>query len=258
MTAMRALSAGELLAAWERGLAQAPAQRALTLLGAACPDTPVEALATLCIGQRDAYLITLREWCFGSQLVSVANCAGCGERLELTLDLDQVRVQSPTPAGPLAAEGQEAGEAFSLSVDGYEVHFRLPNSLDLAAVDGQRNVESSRQRLLERCILDAKCEGKDTPADQLPAPVTEAVVAGMAQADPQADVQLDLRCPACEHRWQAAFDIASFFWSEINAWAYRTLHEVHLLASAYGWREADILALSPRRRQSYLEMIGRP
>jgi hypothetical protein len=30
---------------------------------------------------------------------------------------------------------------------------------------------------------------------------------------------------------------------------------VHLLARAYGWRETDILALSARRRQSYIELI---
>ena len=41
-----------------------------------------------------------------------------------------------------------------------------------------------------------------------------------------------------------------------DAWALRTLAEVHRLASAYGWREQDILALSPARRQLYLGMVG--
>ena len=63
-----------------------------------------------------------------------------------------------------------------------------------------------------------------------------------------------LYCPECGHRWHATFDIVSFFWSEIDAWAYRTLHQVHRLASAYGWREADILAMSPWRRQFYLSL----
>ena len=79
----------------------------------------------------------------------------------------------------------------------------------------------------------------------------------MAQADPQADVQLALSCPACSHQWQSVFDIVSFFWSEMNAWAYRILREVHILASAYGWREADILAMSPYRRQLYLKMVSK-
>jgi hypothetical protein len=32
------------------------------------------------------------------------------------------------------------------------------------------------------------------------------------------------------------------------------LYDVHALASAYGWREADVLAMSPMRRQVYLEL----
>ena len=79
---------------------------------------------------------------------------------------------------------------------------------------------------------------------------------GIDQTDPYAEVTLAMSCASCDHRWQGDFDISSFFWSEIEAWAARILHEVHILASTYGWREHDILALSPRRRQIYLEMAG--
>jgi hypothetical protein len=48
----------------------------------------------------------------------------------------------------------------------------------------------------------------------------------------------------------------SFFWNEINTWAYRMLRDVHALATAYGWREADIVAMSPWRRQVYLDMVS--
>jgi hypothetical protein len=34
------------------------------------------------------------------------------------------------------------------------------------------------------------------------------------------------------------------------------LTEVHRLAQAYGWREAEILALSEARRHAYLELVG--
>lgn len=76
------------------------------------------------------------------------------------------------------------------------------------------------------------------------------------QADPQANVQLNVSCPACSHQWQMTFDILSFFWTEISAWAQRILREVHVLASAYGWHEADVLAMSSMRRQCYLQMVG--
>jgi hypothetical protein len=67
---------------------------------------------------------------------------------------------------------------------------------------------------------------------------------------------LDFACPSCGHEWQSLFDIAAFFWAEIAAQARRLLREVHQLASAYGWREADILAMSARRRRAYLEMTS--
>jgi hypothetical protein len=241
---MRALSVFELLRVWERGLTQTPAQRALTLLAAACPDTQPDALARLSVGQRDARLLTLREWTFGPQLVSLAACPACGERLELTFDVAEIRVASEV----------EPVEALSLSLDDHEVRFRLPNSLDLAAIAGHEDAVEARRLLLERCLLTTQHNGEETPGDQLPSNVLEAVVERMAQADPQADVQLALACPECGHEWQVALDIVAFFWSEISVWAYRTLHEVHVLASAYGWREADILAMSPWRRGFYLSL----
>jgi hypothetical protein len=91
---------------------------------------------------------------------------------------------------------------------------------------------------------------------ELPAHVVDAVVTRMGDADPQADVHVPIACAACRHEWSAAFEILSFFWTEIEAWAARLRREVHVLASAYGWSEADILALSPARRQGYLELVA--
>jgi hypothetical protein len=243
---MRALSTAELLHIWEWGLTQPPAERALMLLAAASPDVPQPMLASLSIGQRDAQLLTLREWTFGPQLASLATCPGCGELLEQTLSVEDIRLPRDV----------EPSEVLSVKVESYEVRFRLPNSLDLAAIADHKDLGASRHRLLERCLLAAHRNEEELSADQLPANVVDALVDRMAEADPQADVQLALSCPACGHQWQAVFDIVSFFWSEINAWAYRILREVHTLASAYGWREADILALNPWRRQMYLEMVS--
>ncbi len=243
---MRSLSASELLNIWEWGRTQPTWSRALKLLATACPETSAERLTQLSIGQRDALLMTLRERTFGSQLVSQATCPGCGEGLELNFSVADVRVASPQ-AEPI--------EKIALNVAHYELSFRLPNSLDLIAIADYKQPDTARDVLIGRCFLAAVCHGEELPINQLPPNVVDAVVAQMAQADPQADVQLDLSCPACGYEWQSLFDIVSFFWSEINAWAFRIVRDVHTLASAYHWREADILAMSPRRRQLYLEMV---
>jgi len=243
---MRPLSAAELLDTWEQGLSGPACTRALVLLAAASPDVSHDAVATLSVGERDRRLLTLREWTFGSQLASVANCSACGERLEWIFNVADLRVpEQPQLSGDL-----------SLQLDRYCVSFRLPNTLDLAAVAGSHDAESAGRLLLEKCVLEARCDDQTISINEMPAEVTDAVVKQMAEADPQADLRLDLSCPACAHRWQALFDIESFFWSEINAWAQRVLTEVHTLASTYGWREKDILDLSPRRRQFYLGLVG--
>jgi hypothetical protein len=242
---MRALSAAELLAAWEQGLSQTPLERALTLLRAATGEEP-DALARLSIGQRDARLLTLRELTFGPQLVSVTTCPNCGERLEMTFGVAELR----------AAPEAEQTDPCALSCSGYDVLFRLPNTLDLAALTSGADVADARRVLLGRCLLSARRGDAEVAAGHLPPEVLEAVAGRMGEADPQADIQLALVCTRCAHRWQEAFDVGLFLWGELHAWAARTLGEVHKLARAYGWREADILALSPVRRQFYLDMIG--
>lgn len=243
---MRTLTNVELLNVWERGLGQRPVQRALSLLATACPETPLDELARMTIGRRDEALLVLRERTFGPRLVGLASCPECSEWIELMFEASQIRVE---PSG-------EPPETLALCDSGWRVQFRLPNSLDVAVVEDRPSVEDARTALLSRCLLAAEHEGETLGAEQLPPPIAGAVAQRMAQADPQGDVQLACACPRCGRTWQAAFDIVSFFWAEIHAWARRTLHEVHMLASAYGWLEADILALSVARRQMYLEMIG--
>jgi hypothetical protein len=78
----------------------------------------------------------------------------------------------------------------------------------------------------------------------------------MSKLDAQANIQVELDCPSCRRSWTATFDILAFFWTELDAWAQRLLAEVDKLASAYGWREADILAMSATRRNIYLNIIA--
>jgi hypothetical protein len=243
---VRALSASELLSAWEQGVGRSAARRAFLLLAAAFPEIPPEALGQLSIGRRDARLLTLREYTFGPQLAGIAGCPACAERLELNFNIAEVRMDT----------SDEEIAPLSLDLDGYQLRFRVPNSFDLIAISENLDLGAPDRHLLQRCILSANYHGEAVAAEQLPVEVTDAMAAQMAEADPQADVRLQLACVRCDHRWQTTFDVLNFFWNEIHAWAERLLREVHMLARAYGWREADILAMSPWRRQRYLGMIG--
>ena len=130
--------------------------------------------------------------------------------------------------------------------------FRLPTSADLL----DAGVVEGRGALLKRCVETARLGSEAADLAALPEDVVKAISAAMAQADPQAEVRIAMTCPSCSHQWSSLFDILSFLWGEIEDWAQRLLVEVHMLASAYGWSERDIVAMSPRRRRMYLDMVG--
>lgn len=241
------LTARHLLELWERGRLLSPLQRSLDLLEAAYPELSSAQLREMPVGQRDRRLLAVREALFGPHLSCLTTCPECSERLELALDTSELG------AAPLLAE---TSGTYTLESGEWQVRFRLPNSGDLARVADLADVGRARQILFELCMQEASRGGAPVSANELPEGVIGTIADRMAELDPQADMQIALTCPACSEQWSSAFDISSYLWIEINAWALRMLHEIHRLASAYGWREADILALNPMRRQFYLELIG--
>lgn len=238
---MPALSDQEVIQVWETGLDQHPVDRALTVLAAAFPRATRDELAAMSVGRRDGYLMDAREVNFGPSVSGVAECPECGELLEWTLDLESVR-------GDVGESGPNR-----LTVEGYEVSYRLPDSTDLAAVALGGDVAGGREALLRRCVLEARGDGAKVDPNSLPETVVAGLAAEMEDLDPQAETLLGFECPACGVSWQACFDILSFLWAEIQARARRLLGEVHGLARAYGWSEAAILEMSPVRRRFYLE-----
>jgi hypothetical protein len=247
---MRSLSVAELLTVWERGWAAPPLERALTLLSATEPELSRAALARVTLGRRDARLLQLRERMFGPHLQLVVSCPRCTHVLEMTMTTSSLLTSSPALS---TDEGREP--AIDVSVAAYEVRCRPPNTEDLLACVGL-GLADCHTRLFELCAVEARHQGRVINLRQLPEHVGRRVIDGIAASDPQADIQFHFNCPDCYHRWNEVFDIVSFFWSEIDAWARRMLADVHALASAYGWREADILAMSPGRRQIYLNMAA--
>lgn len=246
---MRGLSAPRLLEAWERAERRSPVERAVTLLAAATEGDGAESAAELRglpLGTRDALLLELRERTLGTEMRAWDYCPCCGVTIDFTLDVADVR--GPAPEGQLV-------ERLAVA-DGWEVELRLPDSDDFAAAGAAGSVEEARLRLVERCVLAAWREGAAVAAGELPEEVVAAVAARMEELDPQAERPLALACPHCGERWLALFDIASFLWDEVRSQAQRLLYDVHVLSRYYGWSEREVLALSPLRRQFYLEQAS--
>jgi hypothetical protein len=238
---MQAPAVNDALGVWERGAGLGQAGRGLALLDLAYPGTPRETLADLSIGARDTALLALREAMFGPKIEGCANCPACGGVMEMGFSTRDLAGEAPLDP-PL-----------TLALDGYELTLRPVTTRDLLLLDGG---EDPRRELLSRCVVSACRDGAAKTAADLPAPVVDAAAQALAKADPQADIRLSIACAVCGHLWQAPFDIVSYLWIELESWAARILHEVHVLAGAYGWHEADILALNPARRRFYLDRIA--
>lgn len=247
MRGMTVPSGPELLDTWEAGLAASDADRALLLHALARPSLDTSRLLSTPVGARDADLLTLRAVLFGELAQMRLRCVGCPEELEFALDIRQLLTRD----GPT----EDADEPIQVALGEWTVRFRLPTPADLLAV-GRSAPAEARSLLMERCVVAVIRDAQPATAADLPPEVQERLAEAVAQADPDADLQLDAPCPACGHHTSAVVDAASFVWAELDAWARGTLVEVHLLASTYGWTEPEVLSLSPRRRRHYLELAG--
>ena len=234
---MPQLGPRELLTLWEAGSTQDPMRRAVTLLAAARGRSPAEA-ATVDVGTRDVLLAGLFRLVAGDQVPACADCPGCGVALEVPVDV----------AAVAALPVHEPQERLSVLTDGAEVPFRLPTTADLIALGGCPPGQA-RVALLAACL---GIEPETTPEAETGA----AVEAAMEQAAPAGAIDMLVRCPACGLDSSLPLDLPVLLWAEIEAQVSALMRDVHALATSYGWTEADVLDLSPRRRAVYLDLAG--
>jgi hypothetical protein len=228
-----------LLALWEQALPLPPAARDALLAGA--PEAP-----SVGVQHRRLLEVLARQ---GSSTLSLrCHCPACAEAAEVSL----------VPAALLQALPDTAPAPEHTLDDGdWQLRFRLPAPGDLQALDGEADVERFVQRLLQRCLIEARHAGRplDTAtAGVLPAGVSQRLSERMASLDAAATLMLAVDCPSCGHGWPALFDPGLACWTLLQTQAEQWLLDVDMLAQRYGWSEDQILALNPVRRQAYLQL----
>ena len=237
---MRQLTSAELIQLWERGHEMPPARRAVALAEAALAGQDGPAAADLPIGDRDHRLMLLRGRLFGPRVSGQDSCPECSTVLDVSFDL-----------GALAAGHTPVTTPVKVRVGKRVLRCRPLTTADLIAA-AEADGPDFRAGLMARCVTG----GDGQPVTDLAAPAMAKVMSALSAADPLADVRLAVTCGECGHQWDVTFDIASFLWTEICAAVERLLSDVHVLARAYGWSEAEVLAVGPRRRQFYLQAVG--
>lgn len=243
---MQLPTATDLVALWEQGEELQAVNRALLLLSMAQPGLGTAQLGALSVGQQNKHLLEIQIALFGTQVRAYDECSDCSERLEFTVDLSAFRSPSSPEQVPLAV---------NVSLDGYEVTAIAPTGADLAAIAGSCGVAEAAASLVERCILEAHHGDQKVTAIELPKTVIGLLADTLAQTDPLALIEIHLRCPECGHLWTAVLDLTRIIWAKLDGRVRRLLWEVDVLAKAYGWSEAEILGLTPKRREAYLRLV---
>jgi hypothetical protein len=176
---------------------------------------------------------------FGERIEGTSLCRDCHEPFESSFSLRDLMASLEDGAAAKATRPDEDG-IYTLP-DGRR--FRLPTADDQSSVIGLE-AERAAAALLERCMVEG---------DPMESP--EIIQTAMDQVGAVLDLDLELICPKCGALHSARFDIQTYL---LRALAYEKRflnHEVHCIATAYGWGHAEILNLTREDRRTFVRLI---
>ncbi len=208
---------------------------------------------SLTIGDREALLLHVRRLTLGNLLPAVINCGACGEKMDLELSVEELLL----PPDPHDTPVHE----MMIEADGkrFDVGFRLPTGGDQEAVSAvaKDSPGEAAGLLLHRCadyVHDD--QGNEVAESSWPDGLVDALSDQMERLDPQAELRINAQCPFCDHPFSLLFDTAAYFSKEMSGRKERFYREVHTLAFYYHWSESEIMHLTLRERNRYIELIN--
>jgi DNA-directed RNA polymerase subunit RPC12/RpoP len=194
--------------------------------------------ADLTVTDFEILLLAIRTRAVGEDVDLGLVCPGCGERVAIGFRAsDYVRGLAPRRPVDVTADPERPGW-FRLA----GARFRLPTAADQATVAGRSDAAKA---LAERCL--------DPPAPSGGA--RGRIERAMATMAPEVSRPVAGRCPECGAAVEAPIHVTRLVIGEMKRDAAGLHEEIDLIAQAYHWSEADILALPRRRRQAYAESI---
>lgn len=250
---------GQSAQAWQaRAIGSAASDIDLVFDPADRPGT-VTALLAACVGSPDGQAIQADEawdWTLNQRLQALiamrlaaqepvielhGTCHRCSEGMELAVDL---RALAGPSAEPRFTWRSDSGVALAL---------RLPRGRDLQ--NWMQDASSTSQEALAASLIEAV---HGVAPDEAP-PALSALLPMLDDAfeahDPLTALRLHTTCPACAQDNTLPCDLEALLIDGFARAQARMLDDVLQLASAFHWREADILALPRWRRAHYLRQL---
>jgi hypothetical protein len=176
---------------------------------------------------------------FGERIEGTALCQDCDEPFESSFSLCDLLASLEYGAAAKATGPDEEG-IYTLP-DGRQ--FRLPTAEDQYSVIGLK-AEKAAAALLERCMVEG---------DPMESP--EIIQTAMDDVGPVLDLDLEAVCPKCGSLQSVRFDIQTYLLRSLAYEKQFLNHEVHLIATAYGWGHEEILSLAREDRRAFVRLI---
>lgn len=213
-----------------------------TALVAACTSGPRDAGRAweLPVGARIGRLLRIVALTEASDALPVAlRCpaAECGKTLEVSLPFERL------PVGT-----QEAATVDVPLADGSNVRLRRPTGRDQQTWRAQ--TFRTQRDALAGIVASLMVPPSHAPDDALP-----VLSAAMERFDPLTAFRVSTECPHCGEDVTILVDLEAEALRRLAAHRRALLLEIHALATQYGWSESAILAVPPRRRARYLQLI---
>ncbi len=243
---------GWLLRAWESAQVTTPVARGAVIVAESGLAEGLDAALDLPTDELARVVAQLHALEFGPRADGVLDCGCCGAELDVSVPMDLV---SDTTRPSLGAS-QRPARIVQLS-SGRTAAVRVPTTRDLVAVGAS---DDAVAELLARCVTPTtgpSSIGTEPPSqlealDEADRAAVDEVLSEVAGA---AAIVVRTRCPECATVVSAPVDPTSFLWERVRVAAPALLADVAELAMAFGWREPDILAMSPTRRRAYLALV---
>ncbi len=169
-----------------------------------------------------------------------ASCRNCGQAYDLSLLLADAARHQP--------EGWQTEIEVHTSLG--KRSFAIPNGAHEEAYARMGRRSDPRRSFAALCGLSNRSREESARFDEHDLTLIDEA---LEAASPDVSDIIRATCPTCGLETSARIDPLLFAFPQEG----NILHEIHLIASGYGWRHDEILELSSRHRSFYAKMITR-
>jgi hypothetical protein len=168
-------------------------------------------------------------------------CAECGTRFDFPLDLGELPVLPASARYPIAVVSTAHGR----------VRVRVPTGADQIRVAAADDDAAATRLLAALCVSPCDDAADGDLIEKLSSHDLAVIDAAMEELAPKLPWAAQAPCPECRSINIVPIDAAAWLVQLADG----PTADVHEVATAYGWSERDILALTRTQRLKYLMLI---